>query len=115
MEQKYYVAEKGDMCLSLTTHPGTLTEQDIIDNLERMMRLEAEQQGEEEPNWRELLRAANDLYWENVDRMIQLARPGDNLIPLDSLQMTEEDLDNELWEMGISPWMEWKFNEVEWD
>ena len=47
--------------------------------------------------------------------MIQLARPGDNLIPLDSLQMTEEDLDNELWEMGLSQWMEWKFNEAESD
>lgn len=44
-----------------------------------------------------------------------MVREGDNLIPLDSLQMMEEDLDNELWEMGISPWMEWKFNEAEWD
>jgi hypothetical protein len=115
MEQKYYVAKEGDICLSLTTHPGKLTEQDIIDNLRRMMRVEAKQNGEEEPDWRETLRAANDLYWENVDRMIQLARPGEELIPLESLQLTEEDLNNELWEMSLSQWMEWTFNESDWD
>ena len=110
MEQKYYVAEKGDMSLSLTTHPGTLTEQDIIDNLERMMMLEAEE------SQRKSIRAeAIRFYYENIERIMQMVREGDNLIPLDSLQMMEEDLDNELWEMGISPWMEWKFNEAEWD
>lgn len=110
MEQKYYVAEKGDMCLSLTTHPGTLTEWDIIDNLERMMMLEAE-----ESQRKSIREVAIRFYYENIERIMQMVRKGDNLIPLDSLQMMEEDLDNELWEMGISPWMEWKFNEVEWD
>ena len=110
MEQKYYVAEKGDMCLSLTTHPGTLTEWDIIDNLERMMMIEAEKSQR-----KSIREGAIRFYYENIERIMQMVRKGDNLIPLDSLQMMEEDLDNELWEMGISPWMEWKFNEVEWD
>ena len=47
--------------------------------------------------------------------MIQLARPGEELIPLESLQLTEEDLNNELWEMSLSQWMEWTFNESDWD
>ena len=115
MEQKYYVAKEGDICLTLTTHPGTLTEWDIKDNLRRMMRVEAEQEGEEEPNWREILHRAEDLYWENIDRILQLARPGEELIPLEELEMSEEDLDNELWEMGLSQWIDWKLNETDWD
>ena len=115
MEQKYYVAKEGDICLTLTTHPGTLTEWDIKDNLRRMMRVEAEQEGEEEPNWRETLHRAEDLYWENIDRILQLARPGAELIPLEELEMSEEDLDNELWEMGLSQWIDWKLNEADWD
>ena len=103
------------MCLSLTTHPGKLTRQDIIDNLRRMMVVEAEQNGEEEPDWRNTLRAGTDLYWENADRMTRLASPGAELIPLESLQMSEEDLDNELWEMGLSQWMDWIFNEADSD
>ena len=54
MEQKYYVAENGDMYQSLTTHPGKLTEYDIRSNLKRMMILQAELDGEEEITWEDV-------------------------------------------------------------
>ena len=70
MEQKYYVAENGDMCLSLTTHPGKLTEYDIRSNLKRMMILQAELDGAEEITWVDVSDEANRLYFDNEDRMI---------------------------------------------
>ena len=115
MEQKYYVAENGDMCLSLTTHPGKLTEYDIRSNLKRMMILQAELDGEEEITWEDVSDEANRLYFDNEDRMIQLARPGDDLVPLESLGLSEEDLDNELWSMGIDLSVAWKFSDAEWE
>ena len=72
-----------------------------------MMILQAELDGEEEITWEDVSDEANRLYFDNEDRMIQLARPGDDLVPLESLGLSEEDLDNELWSMGIDLWLAW--------
>jgi hypothetical protein len=40
MEQKYYAPPQALHCLSITTHPGTLTEANVVDNLVRMILME---------------------------------------------------------------------------
>ena len=40
MEQKYYAPPQALYCLSITTHPGTLTEANVVDNLVRMILME---------------------------------------------------------------------------
>ena len=55
-----------------------------------MMILQAELDGEEEITWEDVSDEANRLYFDNEDRMIQLARPGDDLVPLESLGLSEE-------------------------
>jgi hypothetical protein len=47
MEQKYYAPPQALHCLSITTHPGTLTEADLIDNLARMILMEGGMEAEE--------------------------------------------------------------------
>ena len=46
MEQKYYAPQQGLHCLTMATHPGTLTEEDIIDNLVRMIAMEETEEHE---------------------------------------------------------------------
>ena len=40
MEQKYYAPPQALHCLTITTHPGTLTEADVTDNIVRMSLME---------------------------------------------------------------------------
>jgi hypothetical protein len=40
METKFYAPQQGLHCLTLATHPGTLTEQDVVNNLVRMSLME---------------------------------------------------------------------------
>jgi hypothetical protein len=40
METKYYAPPQALHCLTITTHPGTLTEADVTDNLVRMNLME---------------------------------------------------------------------------
>ena len=49
-----------------------------------MMILQAELDGKEEITWEDVSDEANRLYFDNEDRMIQPARPGDDLVPLES-------------------------------
>ena len=47
MEQKYYAPPQALHCLSITTHPGTLTEADVVSNLVRMSLMDDELNAEE--------------------------------------------------------------------
>ena len=44
MEQKYYVA--ADLCMEVADHPGTLTKDDIIKNIARLLQNEGRQRTE---------------------------------------------------------------------
>lgn len=104
MEQKYYVAEKGSWHLSITKHPGTLTEQDIVNNLERMMMLEAE------VNQHKSIRTeANRFYQENVERILQMVKPGQKL-----QEITQEEAEVYL-TLTFSEWEQSEFPQTEWD
>jgi hypothetical protein len=47
METKFYAPQQGLHCLTLATHPGTLTEQDVVNNLVRMSLMDDELSAEE--------------------------------------------------------------------
>ena len=104
MEQKYYVAEKGSWHLSITKHPGTLTEQDIVNNLERMMMLEAE-----ENQQKSIRTEANRFYQENVERIMQMVKPGQKL-----QKITQEEAEVYL-TLTFSEWEQSEFPQTEWD
>ena len=108
MEQKFYVASKGSSYLSLTNHPGTLTERDILNNLERMMTLEAEEESEE-MNPKAIQEEANRFYQENIERIIEMVKPGTKL-----LEIPQEEAE-EYQNLTFSEWEQWEFPRNEWD
>ena len=117
-QQKYYVHPQGDLCLTLTDHPGKLTEHDVADNLIRMMELDQEELEENQRASRKGLReTAWSFMYDNLDRILQMApyHLGENQVPLESLGLSEDDLENELWAMGFQAWKMWKFDQCEWD
>ena len=108
MEQKYYVASKGSWPLSVTHHPGELTERDIVNNLARMMRLDTENQ-EQETSQRALQAEANQFYQENVERLLEMVKPGVSL-----QEMPQEELEETL-SLPFSEWEQSEFPRTEWD
>ena len=102
MEQKYFVASKGNCYLTLTTHPGTLTEQDILKNLERMASLEEDSAPRQ---------TALSIYSENLDRIMELANPGTDLIQVEDPKSLLEDLEA----MPLHLWQETYLPRTEWD
>ena len=104
MEQKYYVAEKGSWYLSITKHSGTLTEWDIIDNIERMMMLEAE-----ESQRKRIRKEAIWFYHENIERIMQMVREGQKLKAI-----TQEEAEEYL-TLTFSEWEQSEFPQTEWD
>ena len=104
MEQKFYVADKGSWYLSITDHPGTLTERDIVNNLERMMKLENERT---EP--KEIRMEANRFYQENIERIMQMVKPGQKLQAI-----TPEEAEVYL-DFPFSDWEQTEFPPMEWD
>lgn len=108
MEQKYYVASKGSWPLSVTHHPGELTERDIVNNLARMMKMDAEEQ-EQEPSQRALQAEANQFYQENVERILEMVKPGESL-----QEMPQDELEETL-NLPFSEWTETEFPRTEWD
>lgn len=105
MEQKFYVASKGNSYLSLTNHPGTLTESDILNNLERMIQADEE----EELPWKELRSRARWFYEENIERILEMVEPGEELV-----EIPEEEAE-EYQSLTFSEWIEWEFPRTEWD
>lgn len=108
MEQKYYVASKGSWTLSVTNHPGELTERDIMSNLVRMMRLDTENQ-EQEVSQRMLQTEANQFYQENVERLLEMVKPGVSL-----QEIPKEELEGTL-SISFSEWEQSEFPRTEWD
>ena len=105
MEQKFYVANKGNSYLSLTDHPGTLTESDILNNLERMMQADLE----EELPWKELRSRASRFYEENIERILEMVKLGEKLV-----EIPEEEAE-EYQSLTFSEWEQWEFPRNEWD
>ena len=105
MEQKFYVASKGSSYLSLTNHPGTLTESDILNNLERMIQGDLE----EELPWKELRSRARWFYEENIERILEMVKPGEELVEIPKEEAEEYQ------SLTFSEWKEWEFPRNEWD
>lgn len=105
MEQKFYVASKGSSYLSLTNHPGTLTESDILNNLERMIQADLE----EELPWRELRSRARSFYEENIERILEVVKLGEELVEI------PEEKAEEYQSLTFSEWEQWEFPRSEWD
>lgn len=103
MEQKYYIAESGNCYLSITDHPGTLKEADILNNLARMM------QQDEDISLKEARIRANEFYQENIERILEMVELGAKL------QEVSEDEAEEAMSLTFNEWMEWEFPRTEWD
>ena len=103
MEQKYYIAENGNSYLTITNHPGTLKEADILNNLARMM------QQDEDISLKEARIRANWFYQENVERLLEMVKLGEKL------QEVSKDEAEEAMSLTFSEWMEWEFPRTEWD
>ena len=98
------------MSLTLTTHQGELTEMDILQNLVRMMELDREAKKEPLLPWAQSMTKAQAMYWENHDKFLSLARPGMTLIPLESLGMMKEELESEVFQLGLRDWLMSRFD-----
>ncbi|WP_418550841.1 hypothetical protein [Prevotella sp.] len=103
MEQKYYIAENGNSYLTITNHPGTLKESDILNNLARMM------QEDEEISPKEARIRANEFYQENIERILEMVELGAKL------QEVSQDEAEETMNLTFSEWIEWEFPRTEWD
>jgi len=108
MAQKYYVASKGSWYLSLTTHPGNLSEEDIVSNLERMMTLDVQNQGDE-VNKSNIRKAAMWFYQEEIERLLEMVKPQT------PLQEVEPGAVEEILNLSFSEWELWEFPRTEWD
>lgn len=108
MEQKFYVASKGNSYLSLTNHPGTLTEQDIVSNLERMMTLDTDSE-EQHVQPRAIREEASRFYQENIERILEMAKPGEELVEIPKEEAEEYQ------NLTFSEWEQWEFPRNEWD
>nr|DAV37233.1 MAG TPA: hypothetical protein [Caudoviricetes sp.] len=108
MAQKYYVASKGSYYLSVTNHPGTLTEQDIVSNLARMMMLEADSE-EQNVQARTIREEASRFYQENIERIMEMVKPGEELKEIP--QEEAEEYQN----LTFSEWEQWEFPQTEWN
>ena len=107
MEQKFYVASKGDSYLSLTNHPGQLTESDIVSNIQRMMEMDLYE--DEEQDLRQLRKNARWFFEENIERIMEMVRPGEELE-----EITAEEAE-EFQNLSFEEWQMWEFPRTEWD
>lgn len=103
MEQKYYIAEKGSRYLSVTDHPGQLKENDVVNNIARMI------QQDEEINLKEAKIRANEFYQENLERLLELVKPGMKL------QEVNKEEAEEAMNLPFSEWEQSEFQRTEWD
>lgn len=108
MEQKFYVASKGSWYLSVTNHPGKLTEDDIVENIERMMEKDYENE-DQQPNQKQLRMEARFYYEENIERILQMVK-----IQVPLKKVSREELEETL-NISFSEWKLWEFPRTEWD
>lgn len=91
METRYYALPQGSLNLTISANPGRVNSDLIIGNLKRMILNQAEED-ESEMTWKQARRLADALYWENADRLIELAQNGDNMDSLDVYPDNGENL-----------------------
>jgi hypothetical protein len=140
MEKKYYTTKKGFLCLSVATHPGTLTELDIQENIMRMMVMNDEVSAEEASEliskmpWEKkdsLWKSALQEYWEPsfqeyLCRTNLIYAEDKELFPIteilkeeDEDSITEEIALERMWEKleeyNFKEFMLWEFPVTEWD
>ena len=94
--------------LSLTGHPGTLSDLDIVRNLARMMENDYTERGEEAPGWEALMEMAWQFYGQNREKIDHMASRGAELVLADELE--ESSLT-----VCFENWLRWDFEDVEWD
>lgn len=109
MEQKFYVASRGDSYLSLADHPGELTEDGIVSNIHRMMEMDLDEEEEENMTWTQLRRIAREFYEENKERIWEMVKPWAELT-----EITEEQAE-EIQNLSFEEWQAWEFPRTEWD
>ena len=143
MEQKYYVPQQGLHCLTLATHPGMLTEQDIVANLVRMSLMDDGMSAEEAMEEmlpkpvQPLNKLEENAMWEYNSPEFQDYLTRKNLLPSksnDSLklvpiteamkeegesQITEEEALSRMWEIldefNLETFQTQELPTVEWD
>ena len=95
------------MYLTASSSPGTVTEELVVQNLQRMMEQQLEQDGEEVPDWSEMRSRARAFYNENPDRMLELAPLGVKLVKAEERfeGMTPEGLAEELVLVTFDAWL----------
>ena len=108
MEQKIYVASKGSWYLSVTNHPGELTEDDIVKNIERMIEKDYENE-DQQPNQKEIRMEARVYYEENIERILQMVK-----IQVPLKKVSREKLE-EILNLSFSEWELWEFPIAYWD
>lgn len=109
MEQKYYVGKRSSEFLSVTNHPGTLTVQDVISNIQRMMEADEEEQGKERTPWRVAHRTATTYYYLNEDRIQEIVEIGEELVEIPKEKAEEYQ------RLTFSEWELWELPRSEWD
>ena len=140
METKFYAPQQGLHCLTMATHPGTLTEEDIVDNLVRMSlmdnNLSAEEAMKEVKNLpvNELHKIKEAEWWEYNSPEFQDYLTRRNLQPNQELKLvpiteamkdedeeriTEEEALNRMWEMldefSLEGFQTWELPVSEWE
>lgn len=95
--------------LTLTEHPGKLTQGDIVNNITQMMENDYRDRGEEPPAWQELRKEALYFYHENIERIDEMAKPGEELYE------ATDGLDDCSLTLSFANWMLWEFPRTEWE
>jgi hypothetical protein len=124
METKFYAPQQGLHCLTLATHPGTLTEQDVVNNLVRMSlmddELSAEGAMEEARQLPTDKRKAlvDDMWWEYNSPEFQDYLTVKKLHPSLNLKLEEVEKEEALAimdGMDLQTFKEAELPTVEWD
>ena len=125
METKYYAPQQGLHCLTMATHPGTLTEADVTDNLVRMILMndglsakEAMEEARQLPV-KELRKIIDAEQWDYNSPEFQDYLTQKKIHPSLNLKLEPVKDEQEMWqtldEFNLSDFQEWELPTVEWD
>jgi hypothetical protein len=144
METKFYAPPQALHCLTITTHPGTLTEANVVDNLVRMSLMDDELSAEEAMEEARQLPTdkrkalVDDMWWEYnspefqdylIRKQILPSKINEDnlkLVPIteamrdeDENQITEEEALSRMWErldeFNLDEFKMWELPVAEWD
>ena len=124
METKFYAPPQALHCLTITTHPGTLTEADVVSNLVRMSLMEeglspeeAIEEAKKMPP-KELRNVVDAAQWEYNSPEFQDYLTVNKIHPNLSLQLQpieKEEALARMDEFSLEGFQTWELPTVEWD